>query len=69
MRTFGTRLVQTISDLTVGTIIVLVHVAMADAEKSRPAHNTGMRARRARGSGSMTPPRGVSHRVLRDASE
>ena len=37
MRTFVGRVAQTVSDLTVGTVIVLVHVALADREASRGA--------------------------------
>jgi hypothetical protein len=46
MPTLATRFVRTLGDLTVGTVIVLVHVALADIEKSRPAPNTAARARR-----------------------
>jgi len=35
MFTFASRMVKTLSDMTVGTVIVLVHVALADREHSR----------------------------------
>lgn len=43
MRTIASRLVQTISDLTVETIAVLVRVVLADVARSRPAPNTVLR--------------------------
>jgi len=36
MWSFADRVVKAVSDVTVGTVIVLVHVAMAD-RKRRPA--------------------------------
>jgi len=36
MWSFADRVVKAVSDITVGTVIVLVHVAMAD-RKRRPA--------------------------------
>jgi len=35
MWTFADRVVKAVSDVTVGTVIVLVHVALADRNKQR----------------------------------
>jgi len=35
MFTFASRVAKTLSDMTVGTVIVLVHVALADREHAR----------------------------------
>ncbi len=35
MRALAARITNTLSDLTIGTVIVLVHVAIADREASR----------------------------------
>lgn len=35
MWSFANRFTKTISDVTVGTVIVLVHVALADREQAR----------------------------------
>ena len=35
MRSFVGKVAQTVSDLTVGTVIVLVHVALADRDARR----------------------------------
>lgn len=35
MWTFADRVVKAVSDVTVGTVIVLVHVALADRSKTR----------------------------------
>ena len=37
MWSFADRVVKAVSDVTVGTVIVLVHVVLAD-RKRRPAH-------------------------------
>lgn len=36
----ASRLVKTLSDVTVGTVIVLVHVALFDRERQRHAQRT-----------------------------
>jgi len=42
MWTFADRVVKAVSDVTVGTVIVLLHVALADRSKTRKqlAHST-----------------------------
>jgi hypothetical protein len=45
MWNFADRVVKAVSDVTVGTVIVLVHVALAD--RSRRVHNTDSRTERA----------------------
>jgi len=36
MWTWADRFVKAVSDVTVGTVIVLVHVALADRERRKP---------------------------------
>jgi hypothetical protein len=38
MWSFADRVVKAVSDVTVGTVIVLVHVALADRSKKALAH-------------------------------
>jgi len=45
MWNFADRVVKAVSDVTVGTVIVLVHVALADRSKRTTSFGTQQRSR------------------------
>jgi len=45
MWNFADRVVKAVSDVTVGTVIVLVHVALADRSKRSTSFGTPQRSR------------------------
>ena len=47
MWTFADRVVKTVSDVTVGTVIVLVHVALADRRHKKIGQSDLVRIERA----------------------
>jgi hypothetical protein len=48
MWSLADRMVKAVSDVTVGTVIVLVHVALADRSRKAALATTGTGARRLR---------------------
>ena len=52
---FATRIVRTVSDVTVGTVIVMVHVALAERQAQRPVHEVQEVLHRRRARGTLPP--------------